>query len=258
MGYHVHIYDDATRSDLVLPIRDFLRFAEDNEMPDDVVHALIDAAAYERIAEHHVSRGRFSRTAWNIAADPNAGSLPANTWRSIGIRAVNRFNTAGADGWSYRNDSASHFVVRQSGWYDIDTWFRGSVSVPAVPLYLITSVHLAYRITRAVTTPQAYLQLSALDTNSDVAGTSSPNIQELGDTYAPFSYVGGPPVANPTYIKGWGLTGADTYPLYAGDIIELIWQFKGGGPIDFLDNLEARITLQRIEDFFTKGAECCS
>lgn len=256
MSYYVHIYDPATKSDIVLPIAEFMRYARDNSLTEEHVHALIDAARYEQLVSHNIVRGRFARLNWNILTDPLAGALAANTWRVIGIGPMNRFNTIGIDGWSYSNDAQSHYVVRKTGWYELNWWSRGSVSMPAVPLYLMTSVHLGYRITRAAQTPNAWLQLPALDGNGDVPLTSTPGIQELGDYYAPCTVAGGPPVATQTYIRAWGLNGSDAYPFYAGDIVEMVWMFKGGGPVEFLDSFEARMTMQRIENFWTRKG-CC-
>lgn len=257
MGLHVHIYDDVTRSDLVMPIEDLLRYAEDHSLPEEYVAALIDAARYEKMVEHEIVRGRFARVNWNILTDPTAGALPANTWRSIGIGPMNRFNPVGTMGWSYVNDSESRWICPQTGWWDLDFWSRGSVSVPAVPAYLITSVHLAYRVTRHVATPILNLQLNALDSNIDTTVTSTPFIQELGDCYAPFTVAGGPPVGTQTYLRAWGISGADSYPFYAGDVVELVWMFKGMGPIQFLDSFEARTSFQRVEGVFVKREECC-
>lgn len=257
MAPYVHIYDPDTRQDRVMSIDDVMSFAEDRSLPEEYVHAMLDAARYEVMTEHEIVRGRFARLNWNIATDPLAGALAANTWRTVGIGPMNRFNPVGTMGWSYVHDAQSRWICPQSGWWDLDFWCRGGISVPAVPAYLLTSVHLAYRVTRAVTTPQLYLQLNALDNNVDTPMTSTPMIQEIGDTYAPFTVAGGPPVGTQTFLRSWGISGADSYPFYAGDILELVWRFQGGGPIQFLDFFEARTSFQRVEGFLRIDPECC-
>lgn len=257
MALHPHIFDDATGTDRVVPVDELMRNVDDNGVSLQDVSMLIDASRYEFMNEHEIVRGRFGRLNWNIQTDPQAGALAGGVWRTVGIRAANRFNPTGVMGWSYIHDAASRWQCPMTGWWDLDFWFRGSISVPAVPAALITGVHLAYRVTRHVATPQTFLQLAVLDQNGDVSTTSTPFIQEVGDCYAPFTVAGGPPVGTQTYLRSWSISGADSYPFYEGDIVELIWMIDGVA-VTFLDNLEARVAFQRVAGIFLpERGDCC-
>jgi len=249
VSYFVHVYDPDTASDFVVPLDTLIAQARMNEDPDDVVHALIDAAQYERVVSHRITRGRFRKNNWNVATEP-AGPLTTNTWHIIGISGTNRFNPNGGEGWRYTDDRNSRWVCRNTGWYDIDAWFRGSISAPAVHVCFLTEIHLALVVRRARTTPVNTLQLGNLDADNNETG-----IINLGDAYPDYVLLAGPNSAT-NYLRSWGITGGTAYPFYEGDEVQLVWKFIGTG-IDFLDSLEARIEIQRIESLMTYRG-CCN
>lgn len=248
MSFQVHVYDTVSKSDLVVPIDVLISTAQQHTDPDDIIHALIDAAQVERVAEHSVTRGVFQRTAWNVASEPD-GSLLPNVWHTIGIGANNRFSPDARNGWLFGDFRNSRWICPQAGWYDLDVWMRAAISAPAVHLYKITSAHFGFEVVRHANTPRNILQLDTLDLEN---GTT----KNLDDVYAPFTYTVGPPEGSTTtYLRGWGLNGAACYPFYPGDELKLVWSFQGLG-IDFLDFLEARIDIQRVESIKTSRF-CC-
>ncbi len=248
MAYVVHVFDDVAGTDRVVPVNELWKLMYPQSVPDDVQHSLIDAAVFEEINSHQRTRGTLELLNFDLTETPGGG-LPGNVWDTLGIDKRNQFNRHNADGFRYVHPRFSRWQCLRTDWYDIDVWFRGEISPPAVPVYKLTGVHLAMLITRGPwsTAPRDFPQL-------EIEGP----VYILGDDYADHRYIVGPPEASAQdYIQRWSITGATQFPFYRGDHMRLVWMVDGIG-VDFLDFLDCRVDISSVGHQSLDNMCCCS
>lgn len=238
MSLLVRKYDPATGRDSVGSMdRQDIRRSDCDLTISPFLTARRQLQAHKAILNHQQNIGRASFS----FADHSMTILP-NTYK---IAPFTHFDTLPATLRAWTSMMCSPlgvagiaFVCMEAGWYNLKGGITLEISVPAVP---------ATRITKA----EASLIFSPKD---------NPHFAWFWqDTqYADVQVIAGPPaVPVMNYLCGWSHTFAEKLWMDCGDMVWLVHKYTGLGQIEFVENYEGRLAIQRTGEPFMIE-ECCS
>lgn len=244
----IAIREDVTRRNVLVTLEQLLEQMGGVESGDFLTAVMQSAMIpqYNLLMRQHFSRVKIERTAWVLTG----AGYATNTWNWMPFS----HETLAENDDVFRLGSPlwkGMYVCREDGLYQMDAWWKATISAPLVNVAQLYEAELGYVITRKNVIDDTLAQ--KFDAAAPVV------VQHLGGT--PYFLVDikvTPPTAlRRPYLEGWHVSGADTMRLRVGDVVYVAFKMNGNvGDIEFFEYFAARATMARVGDLLT-GEECC-